>query len=216
MTLGIIKILGMVVFLYLLWRNLRENYDDQKVIVFSWVGLLGFLVTGRLVYGLINWGIWNNDLIDWISVTIKPGMSYIGGYLGLVLMAWLFSHKEQWKFLNFMEDIIGPFLIMFWFLMVDELVRTKLSLEPLVFLVLSVLIFLLIGWVKTRYRSFVWYKSGKKGFVLLFSNFLFFLILLPVLIFLKENPVNMILVVIISLISLVGLFILGGENYERK
>ncbi len=215
MTLGILRVLGIVLFLYLIWRNLSENYDDQKLITFSWLGLLGFLVFGRLFYGLINWGVWNNDLIDWVSVGNKPGMSYIGGYLGFILIAWWFAQKEQWKFLGFVEDLMKPFITMLWFFMLDEFLRSKFSINVVVFFVLLVAIFLFAGWVVKKYRSFVWYKSGKKGFVLLSSNFLFFLILIPVLILFKDGLVNIILSSIISLVSLIGLFILGGKNYDK-
>jgi len=216
MTLGIFRVLGVVLFLYLLWRDLRENYDDQKIISFSWLALLGFLVFWRLAYGLINWGVWNDDLVDWISVGTKPGMSYIGGYLGLLLVSWWFVKKEQWKFFNFVEDWIRPFLVMVGIFMVDELVRSKFSWEPILFLVLIILVFPLFIFVTKRYRSFVWYRSGKKGFALLSLNFLFFLGLIPVLILFKDNLVNIILSVIISLISLIGLFILGEVKYEKK
>ena len=216
MSLGIFRVLGIILFLYLVWRNLNENYDDQKLITFSWLGLLGFLVFGRLFYGLINWGVWNNDLIDWVSVGNKPGMSYIGGYLGFILVAWWFARKEQWKFLGFIEDLMKPLIIMLWLFMLDEFLRSKFSITVVVFFVLLVMIFLFAGWVTNKYRSFVWYKSGKKGFVLLSSNFLFFLILIPVLILFKESLVNIILSLSVSLASLIGLFILGGKNYDRK
>ncbi len=195
---------------------MRESYDDQKIISFSWFGLLGFFVFGRLFYGLINWGVWNNDLADWISIGNKPGMSYIGGYLGLMFSVWLFTKKEQWKFLSFMEDLIRPFLTMVAVFMVDEIFRTKFTWEPVLYLILIILALLLTKWISGRYRSFVWYKSGKKGFVLLFSNFLFFLTVTPVLILFKESLVNIILASFISLISLIGLFILGRVNNERK
>jgi hypothetical protein len=216
MSLGIFRVLGIILFLYLVWRNLNENYDDQKLITFSWLGLLGFLVFGRLFYGLINWGVWNNDLIDWVSVGNKPGMSYIGGYLGFILVAWWFVRKEQWKFLGFVEDLMKPLIIMLWLFMLDEFLRSKFSINVVVFFVLLVMIFLFAGWVTNKYRSFVWYKSGKKGFVLLSSNFLFFLILIPVLILFKDNLVNIILSLSVSLVSLIGLLILGGKNYDRK
>ena len=216
MSLGIFRVLGIIVFLYLLWRNLKENYDDQKLITFSWLALLGFLIFGRFFYGLFNWGVWNNDLIDWISVTNKPGMSYIGGYLGLILTSWLFARKEQWKFFAFMEDLSRPFLAMVSFFMLDEFLRSKFDLMSFLFLILMVLLFPLFGFLTKKYRSFVWYKSGKKGFTLLALNFLFFLIVALLLILFKESIVNIVLASIISLVSFIGLFVLGEVKYERK
>jgi hypothetical protein len=216
MNLGIMRIIGIIVFLYLLWRNLRESYDDQKIIGYSWLALLGFLAFGRLGYGLINWGIWNNDLTDWISVWQKPGMSYMSGYVGLVLITWLYSKQQQWKFLNFMEDLVKPFLALVGLMMIDEWTRSKFSWQVLIYILMLILIYILINWLAGRYRSFVWYKSGKKGFVLLSGNFLFFLVLAFVFGVFGDNLANLILASVISLISVVGLFILGGIKYERK
>ncbi len=216
MSLGIIRIVASVVFLYLLWRNLRQSYDDQKIISYSWLALLGFLVFGRLVYGLINWGIWNNDLVDWLSVWNKPGMSYMGAYLGVLLVSWLYARGQQWKFLNFTEDLVRPLLVLIGLMMVDEWVRSKFSWQVLIYILMIILVYMIANWLAGRYRSFVWYKSGKKGFVLLASNFLFFLVLSFVFGVFKDSLVNLILASVISLISVVGLFILGGIKYERK
>ena len=216
MSLGIIRIVASVVFLYLLWRNLRQSYDDQKIISYSWLALLGFLVFGRLVYGLINWGIWNNDLVDWLSVWNKPGMSYMGAYLGVLLVSWLYARSQQWKFLNFTEDLVRPLLVLIGLMMVDEWIRSKFSWQVLIYILMIILVYMIANWLAGRYRSFVWYKSGKKGFVLLASNFLFFLVLAFVFGVFKDSLANLILASVISLISVVGLFILGGIKYERK
>jgi len=216
MSLGILRVLGIIIFLYLLWRNLKESYESQKVITFSWIALLGFFVGGRLLYGFIHWGIWNNNLSDWVSVWNKPGMSYIGAYLGLVLVTWLYGRKEQWKFFNFLEDLMRPLLVFSWFLVADECIRTKFDWKLIVYLILIIIIYLINLWLSKKYRSFVWYKSGKKGFVLLSTNFLFFLAITITLILFKESLVSVILASIISLISLIGLFILGEVKYERK
>lgn len=216
MSLGIIRIIASVVFLYLLWRSLKQSYDDQKIITYSWLALLGFLVFGRLAYGLINWGIWNNDLADWLSVWNKPGTSYMGGYLGVLLVSWLYSRSQQWKFLNFTEDLVRPLLVLIGLMMVDEWVRSKFSWQTLIYILMIILVYIVANWLAAKYRSFVWYKSGKKGFVLLASNFLFFLVLAFVFGVFGDNLVNLILASVISLISVVGLFILGGIKYERK
>ena len=216
MDLGIIRIIGIVIFLYLLWRNLRESYDDQKIIGYSWLALVGFLFFGRLGYGLINWGIWNNNLTDWLAVWNEPGMSYMSGYLGLVLVTWLYARQQQWKFLNFMEDLVKPFLALISLMMIDEWARSKFSWQILIYILMIILVYMLSNWLSGKYRSFVWYKSGKKGFVLLATNFLFFLVLAFVFGVFGDNLANLILASVISLISVVGLFILGGVKHERK
>jgi hypothetical protein len=216
MSLGIMRVIGSVVFLYLLWRYLRDNYDDQKIIAYSWGALLSFLVSGRVAYGLINWGVWNDSWWDWVSAWNKPGMSYIGGFVGLILMTCWYCRQQQWKFLNFAEDVSRPFLVYTWFLVIDEWLRSKFEWKLLIYLLMLVLVFWANKWLSNRYRSFTWYKSGRKGFVLLATSCLFFLGLSLVLILFKEKIVNVILASVISLISLLGLYILGNIKYERK
>jgi hypothetical protein len=132
------------------------------------------------------------------------------------MISWLYARKQQWKFLNFMEDLVKPFLILVSFFMLDEWLRSKFNWQILIYILMVILIYMLSGWLSGKYRSFVWYKSGKKGFVLLATNFLFFLVLGFVFGVFGDNLVNLILASIISLISIVGLFILGGVKHERK
>jgi len=212
MSLGIFRTLGLVIFMYLLWRDLRDDYGDQKIINYAWVALLGFLLGGRITYGLVNWGVWNDSWLSWLSVWTKPGTNYLGSYLGLVLASWLVSSKNQWKFLALMDDIVKPTLIFSCLLMIDEWVRANFYIKSMAYLTLLVFDIVLVNWLKKKYRSFTWYKSGKKGFVLLFNNFLFFLAVVVILILFKDNWLSVILALIISLISGAGLYILKKEK----
>lgn len=212
MSLGIFRTLGLIIFMYLLWRDLRDDYGDQKIINYAWVALLGFLLGGRITYGLVNWGVWNDSWLNWLSVWSKPGTNYLGSYLGLVLASWLVSLKNQWKFLALLDDIIKPTLVFSCLLMIDEWVRANFYIKSMVYLILLVLDIVLVNWLKKKYRSFTWYKSGKKGFVLLFNNFLFFLAVVVILILFKDNWLSVILALIISLISGAGLYILKKEK----
>ena len=91
MSLGIVRVLGIILFAYLTWRSLRENYEEDKIVTYSWVALLSFFVGGRIVYGLVNFGVWNDSWMSWLSVWDKPGMSYVGGALVLLLINFIFS-----------------------------------------------------------------------------------------------------------------------------
>ena len=212
MSLGILRTIGLVIYMYLLWRDLRGDYGDQKTINYAWIALLGFLVGGRLIYGLVNWGVWNDSWLSWLSVWNKPGTNYLGSYIGLVLVSWLVAMKNQWKFLTLMDDIVKPTLIFSSLLMLDEAIRSRFYIKPVVFFVLLLVDIFLVNWLRKKYRSFIWYKSGKKGFVLLFNNLLFFFAVGIILVLLKDSWFSVILASIISLISGVGLYILKKEK----
>ena len=209
MSLGIIRVLAIILFVYLTWRNLRENYKEDEVVNYSWVALLGFLVGGRITYGLVNFGVWNDSWLSWFSVWNKPGMDYVGGFLSLMLVNFVFSKVNNWKFIPFCEDTLVNSLWLIMVLMVDELVRSKFDIKVVAYLLLlGVLVFSAV-WAKKKYRSLVWYKSGKKGFAFLMTGFLAFLGLGLFGWFFKIALAYSILYWLIGLIYLVGLFILG-------
>ncbi len=212
MSLGIFRTIGSVIFMYLLWRDLRSDYGDQKTINYTWMALAGFLVGGRIIYGLVNWGVWNDSWLSWFSIWSKPGTNYLGGFLGLSLVSWLVAMKNQWKFLSLMDDIIRPTLIFSSLLMFDEAIRTNLFIKPIVLFVLLIVDIFFVSWLRKKYRSFIWYKSGRKGFVLLFNNLLFFFAVGIILVLLKDSWFSVILASIISLISGAGLYILKKEK----
>ncbi len=209
MSLGIIRVLGIILFVYLTWRNLRGSYEEGKVVTYSWVALLSFFIGGRITYGLVNFGVWNDSWLSWFSVWDKQGMDYVGGFFALMLVNFIFSKVNGWKFIPFCEDSLSSSLWFLVILMADEFIRTKFDLRVGVYLLFLVLIMLFMNLVKKKYRSFVWYRSGKKGFAFLVTGFLSFLILGFLGFYFKNNLVYSILYWVVGLISLVGLCILG-------
>jgi hypothetical protein len=215
MSLGIIRILGILLFVYLTWRNLKDSYEEEKIVTYSWMVLLGFLIGGRITFGLVNFGVWNDNWLNWFAVWDKPGMNYIGGFLALILINFIFCKINSWKFIPFCEDILFNFLLLLVFLIGDEFLRSKFDLRVGIYLLLLVLMIFWANLAKKKYRSLVWYKSGKKGFTFLTTGFLFFLIFGILGLYFKINLICSVLYWIISLIFLVGLCILG-EVYEKK
>jgi len=221
MSLAIIRVIAIVLFLYLTWRNLRGDYPEDKLISFSWISVLFFLVFGRIGFGLLNLGVWKT-WGDWISVWQKPGMDYLIATSGFVIAVLWISKVNQWKFFAFIEDNLKNFLVFITVLMIDEVVRTKFSVESLAYILVFVIVYMISLWLSKKYRSFVWYRSGKKGFVFLSISFLVFLLITGILFWFKNSLFLVILSGLISLISLVGLFILGdvfqslAVNKRRK
>ena len=71
------------------------------------------------------------------------------------------------------------------------------------FSIMLLVTYLLTVWLEKKYRSFGWYRSGKKGFAWLAAN-LFLGVFLAIIT--GQWPY-----LIISLLSLMGLVILGGR-----
>ncbi len=216
MILGIIRVLGIIFFVYLTWRNLRENYEENKIVIYSWLALLSFFVGGRVIYGLVNFGIWNDNWTSWFSVWNKPGMDYVGGFLVLLIIGAVFSRMNSWKIIPFLEDGLVNNLILMVFLLSDEFIRTRLDLKIGMYLLFIVLMLFLVKLAKNKYRSLTWYKSGKKGFAFLITMFLSFLLLGFLGLYLKVRLIFSILYWVISLLSIIELCILGDIYEGRK
>ncbi|MDP4009443.1 MAG: hypothetical protein Q8P53_00460 [Candidatus Shapirobacteria bacterium] len=213
MILGIFRILGIILFLYLTWRNLREDYREEDLISYSWLSMLAFFLGGRLIFGLMNWGIWNENYYDWINFWQKPGISFTGGYVVFLIISYLVANQRGWKLLTLAEDIINSFMVFISLIFLEEVFKSNFDLKSV-----SLFLALIFGWfltsrVKKKYRSFVWYKSGKKGFAYFFANFIIMFLLGLILFWFKEDMVYPILYLSGSLIFLIGLFILG-EVFE--
>jgi len=198
-----------VVFLYLVWKCLRHDYDDRKLIVYGWLGLVVFLMCGRLVYGLINVEIWNESPMDWLWFWKKPGISLVGGFLGVVLMTVWYSSKSGWKVWSFLEDGLGVWLVSGLELILLSILKTK-DIRLVILAVSLGLIWGLSIWIKRKYRSFVWYRSGKKGFGWFFVNFWWWLAIGIWSVWTRGFGLEAGVYLILSLISGVGLIMLGG------
>jgi hypothetical protein len=214
MFFGIIKLVGLVLFLYLTWRNLNDSYKDDLLISYSWLCVLAFMVAGRLTFGIVNWGVWNDKLADWLLFWVKPGFDYWGGLAGIFgITVWL-CRQYGWKLWSFLEDMTGTIYLFMAFLLADVLWTRNFDFRVLVYILISVVGYMLSAQISGRYRSLVWYKSGKKGFVFFFTNSIAAVLLLIQAIFYKDRPTVWISYLLLSLISLTGLFILG-EVFDR-
>ncbi|HOZ80711.1 MAG TPA: hypothetical protein PK370_00625 [Candidatus Woesebacteria bacterium] len=212
MLVTIIKLVAVLFYLYYLWKRLRDDYKTDWLISLGWVSLLGMLVGGRIVYGLVNWGIWNENWVNWLMVFSHPGFNFLGGLLGWAIAVYLYNIESGWKNWAFMEDILPSFWIFLMIFLLGELVASKGDIK-VVFVFIPILISFILGWlVSKKYRSFWWYKSGKKGFGFFFSMIVYGISRSVVGILIKESWPMMVVYAVISLVSIVGLFILGDER----
>ncbi len=201
MNLAIFKTLGIVLFMYLTWRNLRDDYSEDDLVTYGWLSVLTLLVFGRLAFGLINWGVWNERWWDWLLFWEKPGSNVVFGYGGLLLITGWWSRVKGWKVWALLEDISPNLLVMFLLISIDEIVWSWRGWRD--WGVVGILLLGLVAgrFLSQRYRSFVWYRSGKKGFVFWAVN---------AIIWLSWSVLTWdYLKLIVGLISVAGLVILG-------
>ena len=149
--------LGIILFLFIFWKKLREDYSSEIIFQTAITSLVG-LGLGLVVSGIIlpAWFFW---------------LGFLGAVVGLSLMLARFKLKFFETFEGFTLASIPMVTLMFFR---DSISHSSLN-SFLAFVACLILIFLAY-WVDLNYKSFTWYKSGKIGFTGLFIAFLFFLI----------------------------------------
>jgi hypothetical protein len=178
---------------------------------YLWLVVVVFLVAGRVGYGLINWGVWNDEWQYWLSVFSKPGTSLMTAYLGAILFSVTYLTKKDWKIWGIMEDISKDGLIFLGLFALAETVKISLEMKSVAVLGSLALTYLAVMLIEDRYRSFMWYKSGKKGFVFLAANLIFGLVYGLTLMIVSGNWWwQSTAAWLWGLICGLGLFILGG------
>ncbi|MFA5025340.1 MAG: hypothetical protein WC503_02455 [Candidatus Shapirobacteria bacterium] len=195
----IFGIVGIIGYLYLSWRTLRENYREEDVIAFSWVALLLFLVGGRLSFGLFHWGIWSENPGAWLEFWKMGEMNIWGAGFLWAIFALLIIKDKEWKIWPFFEDVLSSF----WFLLMVLALTIK---DWYMALALLTAILLTIP-MKKKYRSLQWFKSGRKGF-LFFWFFIWFCLIFAII-------SKLWWVSGISLLFVGGLFMLAYDKFSK-
>lgn len=188
----IIGVVGCLVYLYLCWRTMKENYREEDMIAFGWVSLLVYLIGSRVAF------VWSEPKL-WLEFWKMNESFMFGGYLMWLLLTWLVVKDRGWKYFAFGEDSL---INLAWINLIYFAITFQWKMIILILLVW------VVGWVfKNRYRSLWWYKSGKKGFLFLLVNIVFFIGFSVIL--------NNYFYLLMSLISIVGLGILGYERSSK-
>jgi hypothetical protein len=210
MVLGLIKILGVVIFLYLIWRNLYDDYQDDLLVSYGWSSMLIVLIGGKLGYELQNWRYVNYSGAALLQFWKSGGFSLVGSVVMVMLWTWWYCARNGWKLWSFCEDVIPIYYLFAAFILGGEFVKSDLNWKLLAVMTVVVLAYIFSSNLKGRYRSFTWYRSGKKGFVFFFINMIFGLVMAVMSLLFKDGWYVSILYLVISLIFGVGLAILGG------
>lgn len=152
-----VGITGVLLFLYVFWKRLKDDYSSDIIFQSSTVILLGS------VLGLGIAKLFFSQYFFWLSI--------LGILAGFVLMVF----KFKLRLFETLEALILatlPLAALMFFK--DSIVKSSLY-SFLAFVGVLVLIFTSY-WLDVNYKSFTWYKSGRIGFAGLLVGIIFFLI----------------------------------------
>jgi len=194
-----------VVFLYNSWKGLHEDCGSQNTIGFSWMLILVMILVGRMFGG--GWksgGPWWQILAVWNYMKIQ----YLAGLIAGVITTLLIANQKKWKTWLILEDLTPGFLLFLGVMYIGDILK-EMSLYNLVKLGIIVFVYWWARWLLGKYRSFVWYRSGKKGFIFFAVSMVVLLLLAANAFFLQNGTYLPFLYLGMGLLSLIGLYILG-------
>lgn len=109
---GVMYLLGFSMGYWLLSRRARKpnsGWTTEQVSDLIFYGALGVILGGRIGYILFyNFDAWAKDILVLFKVW-EGGMSFHGGFLGVVFATWLFArkyNKSMWDILDFGAPIV--------------------------------------------------------------------------------------------------------------
>lgn len=114
---GLSVLVGVVTCSFLLWKGAKKN-DLNTELVFDWslVLIIAFLFFGRLTYIIENFAIFAQDFFRWIHLSRYPGISGSGGFLGMIVISFLYFRSRKINIWPYLDVFTLPFLYGYFFL----------------------------------------------------------------------------------------------------
>ncbi len=175
---------------FIYWRRGREEHyqEDQLFDVFV-VAILSGMIASRVGFVLVNFQEFGFQILDWINIIVRPGFDT---HIGMLFASYIFYKKsgankwDQFEILDFWATAVACGLIfiniglffdgsgsgfptsMPWGVQFPNLFEPAHPAQ--LYLSLGyILLFWYLSRVEFRYRTFAWYRAGKKtaqtGFV---------------------------------------------------
>lgn len=155
--LFITNTLGLLVFLFIFWRKLKEDYASE--IIFK--SALSTL-TGMIVGIFVSWKFFPQGFL-W--------MAFFGALLGIGVS----SYKFKERFYECLEALVIASLPWISFIFLSDSVANSSLVSFFAFLITLVVMFIYY-FFEQHYKGFSWYKSGKVGFAGLATLGIIFLV----------------------------------------
>jgi prolipoprotein diacylglyceryltransferase len=197
-TINLFLLIGFLATGFMLWRRSKEeHYSELEVFDAFLLSFIFYLIVGRIVFVLLNFTEFRFDLIKWVDVISHRGNSQLAGLVGATFYLYRYSIKKRWdgfEILDFASQAITVGLMFFnlgyffdgsmfgkitnlpWGVLIPGAFEKKHPVQ-LYFCIFFIVLSLILSWFEYHYRTFEWYRKGKKSAQ---SGFLFctFLILL--------------------------------------
>lgn len=182
-TQSVFNLLAFLTTAFVYWRKTREEHYQQDqafdaLIISSVVGL----IVGRIGFMVINFGKVGQSLWNWFNVIDHPGSLELFGLLGASLYLYRFAGKKKWDQFEVLDfwllavsagmvlKQLGSFFAGTGFGyetnlpwgMVFPGVFAKYHPVQLYMAIFFLGLYIYLYSVEYKYRTFLWYRAGKK------------------------------------------------------
>ncbi len=152
----LVNILGILMFLFVFWKRMREDFSSQII----------FQTASAILIGI--------GLGSLVSSIFIPGWSFWISLVIAVIVMLLMQVKFKLRFYETLEALILASMPWLSLTFLIDSIRVSSMISFLSFIVILVMVFFSY-WLDMNYKSFTWYRSGKVGFAGLSIAILFFL-----------------------------------------
>lgn len=162
-TSGAFAGFSFLVFSFVLWQRLREDFEEEKILSLTILLALFFLLGARAFYILSHFSHFGFSF-SWLFWRAFPGFSLVGGISASLVILYWWAKKSQWDFWQVADATTFSFSFSFFLLSLGIFI-SRPDRDSFLGLFFSLLFLGLVLLLTRSYRKFIWYKSGKPGFV---------------------------------------------------
>jgi hypothetical protein len=209
---------------FFIWRRLKEDVREDDIFNLTILLFASAFVFSRMLYVITNFSAFGISLENWIALDFGVNFSLAGALIGAFLTAYWWAGRVKLSNWEILDSLALPSLLFVFLGGIGYFLKTG-NYWDIYYLGVGIVGIFSYFFIKAKYRSFVWYKSGKTGFLFSFySAYLSFLFL--ILAFLKNHGLySKCLFCVLSIFSLVILYYrserklkedFGFIKYKRK
>lgn len=180
---GFFSTLAFLTTAFVFWKKTREEHysSEQTFDVFLLATLVG-LMTGRIGLIMLNWAEWSGDFWQWFNILGRPG-SWLGlGILGATLFLYRQAKQHKWDIFEILDfwflaltaglvlESIGNFFAgtgfgfetnLPWGMVFPDVFARHHPVQ-LYLAIFHLALYIYLSWADYHYRTFSWYRAGKK------------------------------------------------------
>jgi phosphatidylglycerol---prolipoprotein diacylglyceryl transferase len=183
-TLNIFFALAFIIGAFVFWRKGREEHYSETQLFDGYLltSFFGFLA-GRIGYIALNFSQFGWDGLKWLNIFGNPGNHLLIGLLGSTLYLARFAHKKKWdvyeildfwslatvfalvlRYVGYFFDgsLFGKTTGLPWGVIFPGVLEKKHPIQ-LYFAIFYLALFWFLSRAEYRYRTYDWYRAGKKS-----------------------------------------------------